>query len=124
MVIMWESMPSQNARCTSTKPVVFAGKSAGKTRQFSRIKSSGRTRSWARWSSNSKWIVLGCTTLIVGCANLPTFDNRSAPGAMWPYIEEGREARALEKAEAYCASEGKNTDVKRVDGDAVYNCVD
>jgi hypothetical protein len=43
---------------------------------------------------------------------------------MWPYIEEGREARALEKAEAYCASEGKSTDVMRVDGDALYSCVE
>jgi hypothetical protein len=43
---------------------------------------------------------------------------------MWPHIEERREARALERAEAHCASEGRNIDVERVDGDAVYNCVE
>jgi putative hemolysin len=123
MVIQWESLPGQNARCTSTEPAMIAGKSTGAMRHSSRVKSFGRTRSWKRWSC-SKWIALGCTTLLAGCASLPTFDNRSAPGSMWPDLEKGREARALERAEAYCASEGKNADVTREDGDVVYNCVE
>jgi hypothetical protein len=70
-----------------------------------------------------KWIVLGCATLIAGCANSPPPDNRSAPGAGQPAVDERREARALERAESDCASQGKHADASRVEGETVYTCV-
>jgi putative hemolysin len=70
-----------------------------------------------------KWIVLCCATLVAGCANSPPADNRSAPGAGQPAVDERREARALEQAEANCASQGKHAEAKRVEGITVYDCV-
>jgi hypothetical protein len=70
-----------------------------------------------------KWIVLACTALIVGCANFPTMDNQSFPGAGQPAVDERREARALELAESNCVSQGKDVDAGRVEGQTVYNCV-
>jgi hypothetical protein len=73
--------------------------------------------------SNMKWILLACATLIVGCANFPTMDNQSFPGAGQPAVDERREARALELAESNCVSQGKDVDAGRVEGQTVYNCV-
>src|ERR1700730_14037368 len=73
---------------------------------------------------NMKWIVLGCATLVAGCANSPPGDNRSAPGAGQPAVDKAREARALEQAEANCASQGKHAEAKRVEGATVYDCVE
>jgi hypothetical protein len=70
-----------------------------------------------------RWIVLGCATLLAGCANFPTTDNRSAPGAGQPAVDERREARALEEAESDCASQGKYAEAGREGGVTVYDCV-
>jgi hypothetical protein len=70
------------------------------------------------------WTAIACTALIAGCANSPPQDNRSAPGAGQPAVDQRREARALEQAEANCASHGKHAVAKRVEGDTVYDCVD
>jgi hypothetical protein len=71
-----------------------------------------------------RWTAFVCTALVVGCANAPPPDNRSAPGAGQHSVDERREARALEQAEADCASKGKHAEAKRVEGDTVYDCVD
>jgi len=71
-----------------------------------------------------KWLVFYCATLVAGCANTPAQDNRSAPGAGQPAVDESREARALEQAEAKCASQGKHAEAKRVEGATVYSCVE
>jgi len=71
-----------------------------------------------------KWMVFCCATLIAGCAHSPPQDNRSAPGAGQPAVDESREARALEQAEANCARQGKHAEAKRVEGATVYNCVE
>ena len=70
-----------------------------------------------------KWTALACAVLIAGCANSPPVDNRSAPGAGQPAVDEKREARALEQAEANCASQGKHAEARRVEGATVYDCV-
>lgn len=71
-----------------------------------------------------KWTALACAALIAGCANSPPAENRSAPGAGQPAVDERREARALEQAEANCVSQGKHAEAKRVEGQTVYNCVE
>jgi hypothetical protein len=70
-----------------------------------------------------KWLVLGCATLLAGCANSPATDNRSAPGAGQPATDERREARALEQAETDCVSRGKYVEAGREEGLTVYDCV-
>jgi hypothetical protein len=70
-----------------------------------------------------KWIVLGCATLVAGCANFPPTDNRSFPGAGQPAVDERRESRALELAESNCVSQGKDVEAGRIEGQTVYNCV-
>jgi putative hemolysin len=71
-----------------------------------------------------KWMLLACAaTLLVGCANFPTSDYQSFPGAGQPAVDERREARALEQAESNCVSQGKAVDAGRVEGQTVYNCV-
>jgi hypothetical protein len=71
-----------------------------------------------------KWMVLGYAGLVVACANSPPVDNRSSPGAGQPAADERREARALERAESDCASQGKHAEASRVEGQTVYTCVD
>jgi putative hemolysin len=71
-----------------------------------------------------KWIVLACATLVAGCANSPTTDNRSFPGGGQPAVNERRESRALELAESNCVSQGKNVEAGRVEGQTVYDCVE
>ena len=71
-----------------------------------------------------KWIALGCATLIAGCANSPAPYSPSAPGAGQAAVDQRREARALEEAEANCASKGKRAEARRVEGETVYDCVD
>jgi hypothetical protein len=70
-----------------------------------------------------KWMALGALALLLGCVNSLPVDNPSAPGSFRPSGEERSEARALEKAEADCASQGKHAQAKRVQGDTVYECV-
>jgi putative hemolysin len=70
-----------------------------------------------------KWIVLGCATLVAGCANFAPPDSRSFPGAGQPAVDERRESRALELAESNCVSQGKDVEAGRVEGQTVYNCV-
>jgi hypothetical protein len=70
-----------------------------------------------------KWFALGSVTLLMGCVNSLPVDNPSAPGSFRPGAEQRSEARALEKAEADCASQGKHAQAKRVDGATVYECV-
>jgi hypothetical protein len=70
------------------------------------------------------WTLLGCLTLIAGCANSPPTDNRSFPGAGQSAVDERRESRALEQAESNCQSQGKHADAGRVEGQTVYDCTD
>ena len=74
--------------------------------------------------SNMKWIVLGCATLVAGCANFPSMDDRSFPGAGQSAVDERRESRALELAESNCVSHGKDVEAGRVEGQTVYDCVE
>ena len=71
-----------------------------------------------------KSILLGCAMVVAGCVSAPPTDNRSAPGAGQPAVDERREAHALEQAEANCASHGKHAEAKRVEGVTVYDCVE
>jgi hypothetical protein len=70
-----------------------------------------------------KWIVLGCATLVAGCANFPATDYQSFPGPGQPAVDERRESRALELAESNCVSQGKDVDAGRVEGQTEYSCV-
>ena len=54
----------------------------------------------------------------------PPLDNPSAPGAMRPDVDQRREARALEEAEAECAKQGKHAVSARVEGETMYDCAD
>ena len=69
-----------------------------------------------------KWIVLGCAALIAGCANSPAAYSPSAPGTGQRAVDDRREARALEEAEANCSKQGKHAVAKRVEGETVYDC--
>ena len=71
-----------------------------------------------------KWFVLACAILVAACANFPSADDRSFPGAGQPAVDERRESRALELAESNCVSQGKDVDAARVEGQMVYNCVE
>ena len=71
-----------------------------------------------------KRVVLACGALLVACAGGPPLDNPSAPGAMRPDVDQRREARALEEAEADCAKQGKHAVAARVEGETVYDCAD
>ena len=70
-----------------------------------------------------KWTVMACAILVTGCANFPTTDDRSFPGAGQPAVDGRRESRALELAESNCVSQGKDVEAGRVEGQTVYNCV-
>jgi hypothetical protein len=70
-----------------------------------------------------KCIALGSLAVLMGCVNSLPMDNPSSPGTLRPEGEQRAEARALEKAEADCASQGKHAVAKRVEGDTVYECV-
>ncbi len=71
-----------------------------------------------------KRLVLACVTLLTACVAGPAPENPSAPGAMRPDVDERREARALEQAEAECATQGKHAVSQRVEGQTQYDCVD
>lgn len=78
------------------------------------------------WLTRSLSLRMGqtaCTALIGGCVNSPPVDNRSARGAGQPAVDEGREARALEKAEVNCPRKYPD-EAKRVEGKTVYGCVE
>ena len=70
-----------------------------------------------------KWLAVGCAAVLGACANAPPMDNPSAPGSFRPAAEEQSEARALERAEADCVTQGKHAVAKRVDGETLYECV-
>ena len=69
-------------------------------------------------------MVLACAAVLTACAGGPPLDNPSAPGAMRPDVDRGREARALEQAEAECAKQGKHAVSQRVEGETLYDCAD
>jgi hypothetical protein len=78
-----------------------------------------------------KWMAVSCAVVIVGCANGPPVNYASGPddpgdaNGGFQYQGGGAdpdEARALEQAEADCASEGKHAVSKRVEGETVYDC--
>jgi hypothetical protein len=77
-----------------------------------------------------KWMAASCAAVIVGCANAPPISYSSGPdpgGANggFQYQSGGtdsEEARALEQAEADCASQGKHAVAKRDEGETVYDC--
>jgi hypothetical protein len=72
-----------------------------------------------------RWTAVVCTTLIAACANSPPpVDNPSAPGSFRAPVDERREARALEEAEADCAKQGKHAVARRAEGETLYDCVD
>jgi hypothetical protein len=71
-----------------------------------------------------RWTTVAYIALIAGCANSPPTDNRSAPGAGQSAVDERREARALEQAEADCQTKGKHAVARREEGQTVYDCAD
>jgi len=71
-----------------------------------------------------KRMVLPCITLLAACAAGPPPENPSAPGAMRPDVDERREARALEQAEAECAKQGKHAVSQRSENETLYGCAD
>jgi hypothetical protein len=70
-----------------------------------------------------KWLALGLIALVAGCASSVPMDNPSSRGSFQPAAEERTEARALERAEADCATQGKHAVASRVEGETVYTCV-
>lgn len=73
--------------------------------------------------TDMRWLIWACLTLVAGCAASPVTDNQSFPGAGQSAVDERREARALELAQSECASQGKDLDTKRVEGQTVYSCI-
>lgn len=71
-----------------------------------------------------KWPAVVFTTLVAACANAPPVDNPSAPGAFRAPVDERREARALEQAEADCARQGKRAVATRDEGETLFHCED
>ena len=71
-----------------------------------------------------KPIALVCATFLVACVGGPPLDNPSAPGAMQPNVDQRREARALEQAEAECSRQGKHAVSQRVEEETLYDCAD
>jgi len=67
-----------------------------------------------------KRVVAVCAALSAGCMGGPSLDNPTAS----PRAEQRSEARALEQAEAECASQGKHAEAQRVEGETLYTCVD
>ena len=68
-----------------------------------------------------KLLLAGCAALAAGCAvGPPAPDNPTAS----PRAEQRGEARALEKAEAECAAQGKHAVAERSEGETFYHCVD
>jgi hypothetical protein len=66
-------------------------------------------------------LLLACIALIGGCALAPPApDNPTAS----PRAEQRSEARALERAEAECAAQGKHAVAERSEGETLYHCVD
>jgi hypothetical protein len=71
----------------------------------------------------NKCIAVALAAVVSACANAPPADNPSSPNSFRPEAEQQSEARALERAEADCVTQGKHAVAKRVDGDTVYECV-
>jgi putative hemolysin len=74
-------------------------------------------------ATNMRWAAVACTGLIAACANSPPVDNPSAPGSFRAPVDERREARALEEAQANCAKQGKHAVARRDEGQTLYDCV-
>lgn len=70
-----------------------------------------------------RWTAIACASLVGACANSPPMDNPSAPGAFRAPVDERREARALEQAEADCAKQGKHAVARRAEGETFFDCV-
>jgi hypothetical protein len=71
-----------------------------------------------------RWTSIACMTLFAACANSPPVDSPSAPGSFSAPVDEHREARALEQAEADCAKQGKHAVATRDAGETLYHCAD
>ena len=71
-----------------------------------------------------KWTLLAAAACAVGCVNAPPVENPSAPAEFRSASEERAEARALEQAEAECASQEKQAEAHRIEGETVYTCAD
>jgi hypothetical protein len=68
-----------------------------------------------------KVLLAACAALAAGCAmGPPAPDNPTAS----PRAEQRNEARALEKAEAECAAQGKHAVAERHEGETFYHCAD
>ncbi len=71
-----------------------------------------------------RWATFVCTSLVASCVNSPPLDNPSAPGAFRAPVDERREARALEEAEADCVKQGKHAVAQRDEGETIFHCAD
>ena len=78
-----------------------------------------------------RWMALSCAAVIVGCANAPSINYAPGPddsmvaNGGFQYQSDGtdsNDARALEQAEADCASQGKHAVSSRVEGEMTYDC--
>ena len=64
------------------------------------------------------------TALLAACATgAPPIDNPSAPPPTRSDAQRENEVRALDQAEAQCASHGQHAEAKRVEGTTLYECV-
>jgi hypothetical protein len=71
-----------------------------------------------------RWTLSWVAIVAAGCANAPPpAENPSAPVPPQSDAQQTLEARALEQAEAKCASEGKKAEARRVDNVTVYDCI-
>jgi hypothetical protein len=70
-----------------------------------------------------RWTAVVCSTLVAACATPPPVDNPSAPGSFRAPVDDRREARALEEAQADCAKQGKHAVARRDEGETLYDCV-
>ena len=81
-----------------------------------------------------KWLPFFCpvvpaavlAVVLTACAGSPQLAYESAPADEMTdsnSVDSG-EARALEKAEADCARQGKHAVSQRVEGETLYDCVD
>ncbi|HSY04645.1 MAG TPA: hypothetical protein VK803_01795 [Steroidobacteraceae bacterium] len=67
-----------------------------------------------------RFMVCGCAALVAACVTgPPPLDNPTAS----PRAQQRGEARALEQAEAECATQGKHAEARRADGETIYECV-
>lgn len=66
-----------------------------------------------------RFMVWGCAAFVAACVSGPPLDNPTAS----PRAQQRGEVRALEQAEAECATQGKHAEARRADGETIYECV-